>query len=78
MAFFGKIVFRLVIVLCIILIALGDYHGLIEKIFKADAIQGSSATGPRPTNPGYGDMKREIDLDADIEEDTIKKLGQFK
>lgn len=74
----GKIVFRLIIVLCIILIALGDYSGLIEKIFKADGIQGGPIHGPRPTNPGYGDIKPEIDLDADIEEDTIEKLGKSR
>lgn len=76
MAFSGKIIFRLILVLCIILIALGDYSGLLEKIFKADGMKNGPTNGPRPTNPGYGDVKPEIDLDADIEEDTIKKLGK--
>ncbi|XP_022915543.1 uncharacterized protein [Onthophagus taurus] len=75
MAFTGKTILRVIIVLCVVLIALGDYSGLIDKIFNQEVIEGSSNHGPRPSNPGYGDAKPEIDLDADIEEDTLQKLG---
>lgn len=76
MATTGKIVVRVVFIVCMILILLGDYTGLISKLLGGNPHKDQLATRPRPTNPGYGDHKTEIDLDADIEDDSIKNLGE--
>lgn len=80
MASTGKIVVRIVFVVCMVLILLSDYTGLFGKIVGENraesAVSGPSRIPPRPTNPGYGDVKNEIDLDADIEDDSIKNFGK--
>jgi len=70
----GKIVVRIVFIICMVLILLGDYTGLISKLLGGNH-KDAGPTRPRPTNPGYGDTKTEIDLDADIEDESIKNLG---
>ena len=71
----GKIVVRIVFIACMVLILLGDYTGLIGKLLGGNK-EGGGVTRPRPTNPGYGETKTEIDLDADIEDETITSLGK--
>lgn len=78
MASTGKILVRIVFVACMVLILLSDYTGLFGKIMggKGDTSSSSSSRiPPRPANPGYGDVKTEIDLDADIEDESIKNFG---
>lgn len=75
MANAGKIVLRVVFVLCLVLVLIGDYLGLLDKVLGVGSQEGQSRP-PRPTNPGYGDTKADIDLDADIEDDSIKNLGK--
>lgn len=81
MASTGKIVIRIIFVACMVLILLSDYTGLFGKIIgenKSDpASSSSSRMPPRPANPGYGDVKTEIDLDADIEDESIKNFGNL-
>lgn len=74
MANAGKIVLRVVFVLCLVLVLIGDYSGFLER-FVSIGTEGQTRP-PRPTNPGYGDSKADIDLDADIEDDSIKNLGK--
>lgn len=79
MASTGKILIRLIFVVCMVLILLSDYTGLFGKIIgdtKSDT--SSSRIPPRPANPGYGDVKAEIDLDADIEDESIKNFGKYE
>lgn len=80
MASAGKILLRVVFILCILLIFVGDYTGLLNRLFeytKTDQdVTGTNRPSPRPTNPGYGDPKTEIDLDADIEDESIKTMGK--
>lgn len=86
MASAGKIFLRVVFVACMVLIFVGDYTGLLGKLFEsaksdqdADADADAATNNrpsPRPTNPGYGDPKTEIDLDADIEDESIKTIGK--
>lgn len=75
MANAGKIVLRVVFVLCLVLVLIGDYTGFLNKFAGVGNEEGQSRP-PRPTNPGYGDSKADIDLDADIEDDSIKNLGK--
>lgn len=79
MASTGKILIRLIFVICMVLILLSDYTGLFGKIVgdnKSDT-SSSSRIPPRPANPGYGDVKTEIDIDADIEDESIKNFGKY-
>lgn len=77
----GKILMRAVFVVCMLLILSSDYSGLLNQLLKGNrtvsSSQEPSRPPPRPTNPGYGDTKTEIDLDADIEDETIKNMGQY-
>lgn len=77
----GKILMRAVFVVCMLLILSSDYSGLLNQLLKGNRTVSSShepsRPPPRPTNPGYGDTKTEIDLDADIEDETIKSIGQY-
>ncbi|KAL3289961.1 hypothetical protein HHI36_023344 [Cryptolaemus montrouzieri] len=68
----SKIVVRIVFVLCMVLVLLTDYSGLIHKLIRGNRTEESSGR-PRPTNPGYGDRQTDIDIDADIEDETIKQ-----
>lgn len=77
MASAGKIVVRVVFVLCLVLVLIGDYTGFLERLAGVAPAEGQ-ARPPRPTNPGYGDSKADIDLDADIEDESIKKLGKLR
>lgn len=81
MALARKILLRLVFVLLIVLVLVGDYTGLLTKLLSGTRAETEATTAPRthrPTNPGYGDPKTEIDLDADIEDESIKSLGKIK
>lgn len=72
----GKIVIRIVFVVCVVLVFLTDYSGLINKLIAGNRT--SDETGkrpPKPKNPGYGDPKTEIDIDADIEDESIRTFG---
>lgn len=75
MANAGKIVLRVVFVLCLVLLLIGDYTGFLDRLSGVGGDEGQTRP-PRPTNPGYGDSKADIDLDADIEDDSIKNLGK--
>ncbi|XP_018330961.1 uncharacterized protein LOC108740921 [Agrilus planipennis] len=73
-----KIVVRIVFIFCVIVILLRDYTGLVGILLGGDRAQPNSSQHrlpPKPSNPGYGDSKTEIDLDADIEEETINNIG---
>lgn len=79
MASAGKILIRVVFVVCLLVVLVGDYTGLLDRIFEYSNNEqdvGNSRPSARPTNPGYGDPKTEIDLDADIEEESIKTMGK--
>ena len=73
----GKIVIRIVFVVCVILVIITDYSGLVHKLIGGNRTDENGKVPPRPKNPGYGDPKTEIDIDADIEHDSIKHLGLF-
>ncbi|XP_001808377.1 uncharacterized protein geko [Tribolium castaneum] len=71
----GKIVIRIVFVVCVVLVLITDYSGLIHKLIGGNRTDEAGKVPPRPKNPGYGDPKTDIDIDADIEDDSIKHLG---
>ncbi|KAF2880732.1 hypothetical protein ILUMI_25444 [Ignelater luminosus] len=72
----GKVVVRIVFVVCVIIVLTSDYSELLSQLLGGNRTEpGSSRSSPRPTNPGYGDVKTEIDLDADIEEDQLRNIG---
>ncbi|XP_019872696.1 uncharacterized protein LOC109600940 [Aethina tumida] len=71
----GKIVVRVVLVICILLVLLTDFSGIVYKIIGGSRTEGATNLPPRPTNPGYGDPKTDIDIDADIEDDSLQHLG---
>lgn len=71
----SKIVVRIVFLACMILVLLTDYSELIQKIIKGNGTEESEKLPPRPTNPGYGDHKTDIVIEADIEDDSIKHLS---
>lgn len=73
----GKIVIRIVFVVCVVLVLITDYSGLIHKLIGGNRTDEAGKVPPRPKNPGYGDPKTDIDIDADIEDDTIKNLGKY-
>ncbi|KAJ8974850.1 hypothetical protein NQ317_016685 [Molorchus minor] len=71
----GKIIIRIVFVICLVLVLVTDYSGLLHKLIGGNRTEEVGHPAPRPTNPGYGDSKADIDIDADIEEDSVKHLG---
>lgn len=71
----GKILVRLIFVICMVLVLLTDYSNLLYKIIGGNRTEENPR--PKPTNPGYGDPKTEIDIDADIEDETLKNLGRL-
>ncbi|KAG5886901.1 hypothetical protein JTB14_004189 [Gonioctena quinquepunctata] len=71
----GKVIVRIVFVFCLILVIVTDYTGIIHKLVSGNKIEDTNHASPRPTNPGYGDSKTDIDIDADIEEESVKHLG---
>ncbi|KAJ8935372.1 hypothetical protein NQ318_022900 [Aromia moschata] len=71
----GKIVVRIVFVVCLVLVLATDYSGLLHKLIGGNRTEETGHASPKPTNPGYGDPKTDIDIDADIEEDSVKHLG---
>lgn len=74
----GKVVVRIVFVVFVIIVLTSDYSEFLSQLLGGNRTEpGSSRSSPRPTNPGYGDVKTEIDLDADIEEDHIRNIGWF-
>lgn len=72
----GKIIVRIVFVICFVLLVISDYSGLFNKLIGGNRTEESAHTPPRPTNPGYGDSKADIDIDADIEEESVRHLGR--
>ncbi|XP_060537306.1 uncharacterized protein LOC132708765 [Cylas formicarius] len=74
MASTGKMIIRIVFMICVVLMLVSDYSGLVNKLIGGNKIEDSRQTPPRPTNPGYGDSKADIDIDADIEEDSVRHL----
>lgn len=80
MASAGKVLLRVVFVLFLVLVIVGDYTGLLGRLLGSSKTEADAAvppkTPPRPTNPGYGDTKTEIDIDADIEDDSIQHFGK--
>lgn len=71
----GKLVIKIVFVICVVLVFLVDYSGLLHKLIGGYRNEESGRLSPRPSNPGYGDHKTEIDIDADIEDESIKHMG---
>nr|CAH7741581.1 unnamed protein product [Callosobruchus chinensis] len=69
----GKMLVRLVFILCLVLVLITDYSGIVHKLIGGS--KSEENVSPRPTNPGYGDSKTDIDIDADIEEESVKHLG---
>lgn len=72
----GKVIVRFVFVICLILVIITDYYGLIHKLIGGSKEENEKRVAPRPTNPGYGDPMTDIDIDADIEEDSVKHIGK--
>ncbi|CAH1103631.1 unnamed protein product [Psylliodes chrysocephalus] len=70
----GKIIFRVVFAVCLLFFVVTDYSGIFHKLIGGNRSEDRTVS-PRPTNPGYGDSKTDIDIDADIEEDSVKHLG---
>lgn len=71
----GKIIIRVVFVICFVLLVISDYSGLFNKLIGGSKSDDSKHGPPRPTNPGYGDSKADIDIDADIEEESVRHLA---
>lgn len=81
MTWAGKIVLRVVfVIICMTVVLISDYSGMLNRFLgMAVANQEPAGNGrppPRPTNPGYGDTKTDIDLDADIEDDSLRNFGK--
>lgn len=72
----SKMIVRIVFVMCLVLVFVTDFAGLFQKLIGGDGLE-DSRLAPRPTNPGYGDTKTDIDIDADIEEGSVKELGKI-
>lgn len=68
-----EILIRFIFTICLVFLLLTDFSGIIGKLIKGS--QDETGNHPVPTNPGYGDSNKHIDLDADIEDDSIKKFG---
>lgn len=58
-----------------VLVLLTDYSNLLYKIIGGYKTEENPR--PKPTNPGYGDPKTDIDIDADIEDETLQHLGNY-
>lgn len=71
----GTQVIRIVFAICFVLLVTSDYSALINKLIGGNKTEETKHGPPRPTNPGYGDSKADIDIDADIEEETVKHLA---
>lgn len=72
----GKVIVRFVFVICLILVVITDYYGLLHKLIGGSKEEDGKRLAPRPSNPGYGDPMTDIDIDADIEEDSVKHIGK--
>lgn len=72
----GKVVIRIIFALCLVLLLFTDYTGFVHNIIGENRTEQSEKLPPKPRNPGYGDPKTDIHIDADIEDDTIKRLGK--
>lgn len=71
----GKVIVRFVFVIFLILVIITDYYGLLHKLVGGSKKEDEKRVAPRPTNPGYGDPMTDIDIDADIEEESVKNIG---
>lgn len=72
----GKIIIRIVFILCFVLLIISDYSGLFNKLIGGNRTNNKN-NPPKPTNPGYGDSKTDIDIDADIEEESVRHIGKL-
>lgn len=72
----GKVIVRFVFVICLLLVIITDYYGLLQKLIGGSKEDDEKRVAPRPTNPGYGDPMTDIDIDADIEEESVKNMGE--
>lgn len=70
----GEIIRRVVIFMCVIIIFCTDYTGMMHRLLGVNRTE-ETHIRPTPTNPGYGDRKAQIFIDADIEHDSIKNIG---
>lgn len=70
----GRIIIRIIFAICLVLLVVTDYSGILQKLIGGNRSEDHHVS-PRPTNPGYGDSKTDIDIDADIEEESVKHLG---
>lgn len=64
----------------VFLILAGDYSGLLTQLMGGNRNESGHSednirVASRPANPGYGDTKTKLDLDADIEDETFKNIG---
>lgn len=71
----GEIVRRVVVVMCVLIIFCTDYSGMIQRLLGVNKTE-ETGLRPTPANPGYGDRKAQIFIDAEIEHDSIKNIGQ--
>lgn len=72
----GKVIVRFVFVICLIIVIVTDYYGLLHKLIGGRKEEDDKRVAPRPTNPGYGDPMTDIDIDADIEEGSVANVGK--
>ncbi|KAK5639150.1 hypothetical protein RI129_011642 [Pyrocoelia pectoralis] len=73
-----KIAVRLLFVLCIIIIFTSDYSYFLNQLLGGNRTEPGSSRKTKPTNPGYGDIKTEIEIDADIEDEKLKTFASQK
>lgn len=71
---------RVAYVVCLIALFCNIFADLLARVVgildEEPKTSSSYRLPPKPTNPGYGDARTEIDLDADIEDDSLRHLGE--
>lgn len=66
----SKVIVRIVLVMCLVLVFVTDFAELFQKLMGGDGLEESM-----PTNSGYGDTK--TDIFADLVEGSVKVLGKI-
>ncbi|KAK4871998.1 hypothetical protein RN001_016122 [Aquatica leii] len=66
-----KIAVQLVFIVCVIVIFTTDYSNFLAQLLDGNRTEPGSSRNRKPNNPGYGELKTEIDIDADIEDEKI-------